>query len=141
MRYYLLVALAALSLPAFAVTPTEVVATFHEALARGDLTQASALLSPSVEIFESGYVERSRAEYAGHHLPADIQFAKATTTRVLSQHEQAGGNLAVVRRETETTGNHRGRPVHLLGTETVLLERDGDGWLISHVHWSSRKGN
>ncbi|GAB3414322.1 nuclear transport factor 2 family protein [Massilia agilis] len=139
MRQLLFVALATLSVPAFATTPAETVAGFHEALKRGDMAQASALLAPAVDIYESGYVERSRAEYAAHHLPADMAFAKTTTMRILQQHEQASGDLAVVRRETETTGSHQGRPVHLFGTETVLLERDGDGWLITHVHWSSRK--
>lgn len=137
----ILAALAALSLPAFAVTPTETVAAFHLALADADTARVAALLSPKVEIYESGHVERSREEYAGHHMGADIQYARGTTDRVLRQSEQVSGNLAVVMRETETTGTYGGRPVHQFGTETAVLEKNGDGWVISHVHWSSRKGD
>jgi ketosteroid isomerase-like protein len=32
-----------------------------------------------------------------------------------------------------------GKPVHALGTGTMVLEKRGDGWAIVHVHWSSRK--
>lgn len=132
-------ALTALSLPALAATPADVVAAFHQALAAGDAAKATALLSSKVEIYESGYVERSRDEYAAHHLGADMQYAGATNSRVLRQSERIAGNVAVVLRETETTGRFQGNPVHQLGTETMMLEKDGDGWVISHVHWSSRK--
>jgi hypothetical protein len=134
-----LIALSAISLPLFAATPTETVAAFHDALASGKPEQASALLSPEIQIYESGYVERSRAEYAGHHLPADIAFAKATSNKVLKQTERVDGKLAVVMQETETTGKYKGNKVHLFGTETALLEKQGEQWIITHIHWSSRK--
>jgi ketosteroid isomerase-like protein len=136
----ILAALAALSLPVSAATPTETVAAFHQALAAGDATRAIALLAPTVEIYESGHVERSRDEYAAHHLGADVQYARATTNRVLRQNEQVSGSIAVVLRETETTGTYAGRGVHQFGTETAVLKKEGDGWLITHFHWSSRKG-
>lgn len=135
-----LAAFAALPIHAFAAAPVEVVAAFHKALASGDRAKASALLSPRIEIYESGYVERSRDEYDAHHLGSDMEYARATTSRVLRQSERIAGNVAVVLRETETTGSYQGRAVHQFGTETTVLEKDGDGWLISHVHWSSRKG-
>lgn len=134
-----LIAIAAISLPLYAATPTETVAAFHEALANGKLEQASALLSPEIQIYESGYVERSRGEYVRHHLPADVEFAKATTNKVLKQKERVEGNLAVVLQETETSGNYKGSSVHLFGTETAMLEKEGDKWVIVHIHWSSRK--
>lgn len=133
------IALSAISLPLFAATPTETVAAFHDALASGKPDQASALLSPSIQIYESGHVERSRDEYAGHHLPADMAFAKATSLKVLKQTERVEGNLAVVMQETETTGKYKGKSVHLFGTGTALLEKQGEQWIITHVHWSSRK--
>lgn len=138
-RFATLIALSALSLPLFAATPTETVAAFHDALASGTAEQASALLSPSIQIYESGHVERSRDEYAGHHLPADMAFAKVTSSKVLKQAEHVDGKLAVVMRETETTGKYKGNSVHLFGTETALLEKQGEQWIITHVHWSSRK--
>lgn len=134
-----LIATFAISLPLYAATPTETVAAFHESLANGKLEQASALLSPEIQIYESGYVERSRGEYAGHHLQADVEFAKATKNKVLKQKERVEGNLAVVLQETETTGKYKGSSVHLFGTETAMLEKQGDKWVIVHIHWSSRK--
>lgn len=141
MRHSLtLAALVALSLPAYAASPSDVVNAFHQALARGDATAATALLSPGVKIYESGYVERARDEYTGHHLLSDMAFAKGTTERVMDSSERIAGDLAVVMRETEVSGDYMGRRVHSFGTETAVLEKEGDGWVIAHVHWSSRKG-
>lgn len=136
----LFAALSLLSGFANAATPAQVVAAFHQALSRGDAIRATALLSPDVEIYEAGYVERSRDEYAAHHLASDIAFAKTTVTRLLRQHERVAGDTAIVVSESETTGTYRGRPVQQAGTETVVLEQQGKGWRIAHVHWSSHKG-
>lgn len=134
-----LIAIFAISLPLYAATPTETVAAFHEALADGKAEQASAFLSPEIHIYESGFVERSRGEYAGHHLQADIEFAMATTHKVIKQKERVEGAVAVILQETETTGKYKGKSVHFFGTETAVLEKQGDKWLIVHIHWSSRK--
>lgn len=134
-----LLVLSAISAPLFAATPSETLADFHEALAAGKSGQASELLSPEIQIYESGYVERSREEYTGHHLKADVEFAKSTKNKVLKQSERVDGKLAVVMQETETTGKYKGSNVHLFGTETALLEKQGEKWVIVHIHWSSRK--
>lgn len=126
---------------AWAATPTETVTAFHEALASGDRAKATRLLAPEVAIYEAGFVERSRDEYANHHLGGDIEFAKSSTRKVLKQTERIEGNMAVVWEETETTGVVRGQPARILGTGTMVLEKNGDGWAIVHVHWSSRKSN
>lgn len=131
--------LALLSTHVLAATPQETLASFHSALAAGDKIKATELLSPEITIFESGFVERSRAEYASHHLPGDISFAKSSTRKVLRQTERIEGKLAILWEETETTGNFQGKDIHSFGTETVLLEKKGDQWTIVHVHWSSRK--
>lgn len=131
--------ISAASFQALAATPLETVAAFHEALSAGKADAATVLLSPTIQIFESGYVERSRDEYAGHHLPSDMAFAKATTETVTRQNERVEGNIAIVTRETETKGKFKGTNVHSFGTETAVLEKQGDKWLITHVHWSSRK--
>ena len=123
----------------FAASPKETLAALHEALVSGDKTKALAQLSPEIAIYEAGYVERSRDEYASHHLGGDMQFAKSSTRKVLKQTERIDGNTAVVWEETETTGTSRGQPVHVFGTGTAVLEKKGDDWLIVHVHWSSRK--
>jgi hypothetical protein len=134
-----LIALLALSTPALAATPLETLALFHDALAAGHSEQVGALLSSDIQIYESGFVERSREQYTSHHLKSDIEFAKATKNKVLKQSERTEGKLAVVMQETETTGTFKGKPVHLFGTETALLEQQGDKWVIVHIHWSSRK--
>jgi hypothetical protein len=138
-RYLLLGVLTFFCASSQAATPAESLAAFHAALETGNAEQAQAMLKPDVQIFESGYVERSRDEYARHHLGDDMLFAKATRSKVLRQSEMIEGNQAVVMRETETTGQFKGKPVHLLGTETVVMDRQGDQWLFSHIHWSSRK--
>ncbi|UVW27445.1 nuclear transport factor 2 family protein [Massilia sp. H6] len=140
MRHILFaLAISATSLQAGAATALDTVASFHEALAAGKADAASIFLSPTVQIYESGHVERSRDEYAGHHLPADMAFARATGQTVLRQNEKVEGNVAIVTRETETKGSFKGAKVHAFGTETVVLEKQGDKWLITHIHWSSRK--
>lgn len=135
----LALSLAGVHADSLAASPKEAVAAFHEALASGDKDRALALLSPAVAIYEAGYVERSRDEYAHHHLGGDMAFAKTTTRKVLRQGERIDGNTAVVWEETETTGSANGKPVHAFGTGTVVLEKKGDAWAIVHVHWSSRK--
>ena len=124
---------------ALAASPKETVAAFHQALASGDKDKALAYLSPEIAIYESGFVERSRDEYASSHLGNDMEFAKGATRKVLKQSERIDGNTAVVWEETETLGTMRGKPVHVLGIETAVLEKKGDDWTIVHVHWSSRR--
>lgn len=131
--------LSALCNVSYAEEPKDVVAAFNAALAAGDQAKATELLSPDITIYESGYVERSRAEYAGHHLPEDIAFAKSATRNVLQHSERITGNLAVIWEETETKAKSKGKDLHLMGTETTLLQKIDDNWRIVHVHWSSRK--
>src|SRR6476619_707425 len=60
--------------------PAATVDSFHKALRRGDAAWAAALLAEDALIFESGEVERSKAEYASHHLGADAEFSKRVTS-------------------------------------------------------------
>ena len=132
-------ALALLACGAVAATPAETVSAFHAAVKAGDKTRALALLSPAIVIYESGYVERSRDEYASHHLASDMEYGKAVTRKVLKHTERIDGNIATVLEETETTGVFMGKPVNSLGVESAVLEKKGGDWVIVHVHWSSRK--
>ncbi len=118
---------------------TDALAAFHAALTSGDKARVAELLAADVTIYESGYVERSRAEYAGHHLPEDIAFAKTASRKVLQTSERMEGKLAMIWQETETTAKHKGKNIHIFGTETSLLEKQDGQWRIVHVHWSSRK--
>jgi len=132
-------AMAVLSAGAFAAPPGETVSAFHAAITAGDKDKALAMLSPTIVIYESGHVERSRDEYASHHLASDMEFSKAVSRKVLKHAERIDGNFATVLEETETTGLFKGKPVHSFGVETAVLEKKGDSWVIAHVHWSSRK--
>ncbi len=133
------VALFAAASASQAASPQESLDAFHAALTAGDKAKATAQMAPEVAIYESGYVERSRAEYESHHLAGDIEFAKTAKRKVLKQTERLHGPVAIIWQETETTGTSRGKAAHVYGTETAVLEKKGDDWLIVHVHWSSRK--
>ncbi|PXX47055.1 nuclear transport factor 2 family protein [Undibacterium pigrum] len=134
-----LLALSTLTSFTYAGEPKDALAAFYAAVAAGDKAKATELLAPDVTIYESGYVERSRADYAGHHLPEDMAFAKTSTRTVLQQSQRIDGNLAVIWAETETKAKVKGKDVQLFGTETALLQKSGNDWQIVHVHWSSRK--
>lgn len=142
-KLLLILALAAASVsaapPSTGSGPEAALASFHGALVAGDKARVLELMAPDVAIYESGHVERSRAEYASHHLGGDMEFAKTATRKVLRQNERTDGNMAVIWQETETSGTSRGKPIHVLGTETALLEKSDGSWRIVHVHWSSRK--
>lgn len=136
---FLAAAMTGASAGTLAASPTEALAAFHDALVAGDKARATGLLAADIAIYEAGHVERSREEYAGHHLGGDMEFAKNSTRKVLKQSERVDGNTAIVWQETETTGNLRGTAIRMLGTETAVLQKKNGAWSIVHVHWSSRK--
>lgn len=125
----------------WAASPSETVTAFHAAIKAGERDKALAMLSPQVMIYESGHVEASRDEYAKGHLGSDIDFSKQMTRKVLKHKEQISGNMALVLDETETSGTWKGKPMTSLGVETAVLEKSGDTWVITHVHWSTRKAH
>lgn len=127
----------AASIAGAARSAATVVDAFHAALERGDTKAAAALLSEDVLIFEAGGAERSKAEYMAEHLPADAEFAKATTAKVEWRSGKAIGPAAWITSEGKTTGEFRGRPVNSRSTETMVLVRAGGSWKITHIHWSS----
>ncbi|MES2015070.1 MAG: nuclear transport factor 2 family protein [Pseudomonadota bacterium] len=135
----LLFALAACCGSALAASPSDTMTKFHAALAAGDKAGAIALLSPDVIIYESGYAERSRDDYAKTHLAGDIDYSRTVARKVVHHIEHTEGNTATVLEETSSIGTFKGKPVNALGLETAVLERQGDGWVIVHLHWSSRK--
>jgi ketosteroid isomerase-like protein len=114
-----------------------VVDAFHAALARGDTAAASNLLSAAVIVFEGGSAERSRAEYAGSHLPADATFEQAVGSHMVRRSGGASRDLAWVASEGLTKGHFKDRDVDSVTTETMVLRRVSGSWKIVHVHWSS----
>jgi ketosteroid isomerase-like protein len=116
-----------------------IVDDFHAALGRNDTAGALALLAEDALIFESGYIERSKAEYAEHHLAADAAFASAVASTLAQRSGAAAGSLAWVASEGRTTGRFKDRDIDQMTTESMVLRRDASGWRILHIHWSSRK--
>ncbi|WP_447954262.1 YybH family protein [Sphingopyxis chilensis] len=125
------------SLAPTALEATAVVDAFHAALDHGNEVDALALLADDVLIFESGGAERSKAEYASYHLAADATFSQATAQTITHRTGRAEGDLASIATESKTVGTYKDRPINLIGTETMFLRRQNDGWQIVHIHWSS----
>jgi ketosteroid isomerase-like protein len=111
---------------------------FHVALAAGETQKALDYLAPDVLIVEEGGAERSRAEYASHHLAADAAFTRAVPGTPLSSTGDAIGDLAYIVTETRMTGVYDSKPVDRLSAESAVLRNGPAGWKIIHIHWSSR---
>lgn len=125
------------ALPASARAAAATVDAFHAALRRGDTKAATALLADDALIFESGGAERTKAEYAAHHLPADAAFAQSVSSTVTRRAGRGDGAVAWIASEGRTTGTYKGKALDLLTTETMVLRRIGSAWRITHIHWSS----
>ena len=142
MRGWIAIAIFGLTLgsPALAAPSPDaeaVVDAFHSALAKGDTKVAAALLVEDALIFEEGGAERSKAEYAAHHLPADAVFSQAVKSSTTRRSSDAADGTAWVATEGRTKGTYKGRPIDQLTTETMVLRRTSAGWKIAHIHWSS----
>ena len=118
-------------------TPAGAVEGFHHALTQGDKKAVYRLLAEDVLIFESGGAERSRAEYAGHHMPLDMEFSKNMKREMTAQTVQESGDTAIVISENRTKGTFKDKEYNLLGKETIVLKRMEGRWTITHIHWSS----
>jgi len=118
--------------------PVAVVEAFHAALKSGDPSSALKLLSVSASIYEQGFIDQTRSDYAGAHIAADAAFAQATELQVLERRIiWLGDNAACVISRTQTKGSFQGHPINLVGTETMVLQRSGNSWNIEHIHWSA----
>ena len=87
-------AIQASSLSSSARSAASAVDAFHAALRRGDTRSAAALLATDALIFEGGGVERSRAEYASHHLAADAAYSQAVPAVVTRRSGDSAGSVA-----------------------------------------------
>ena len=115
----------------------QVASAFGKALAGGDSSAVIALLHPDVAIFEGGRWENLE-QYRSGHLRADMAYLKAVKQETVRDVVTVSGDLALVLRESGTTGTYRDRAVDSIGIETMVLQRTSSGWKISHIHWSSR---
>lgn len=120
-------------------TPTEIVDGFHAALKRGDTATALSLLDAQLLVFESGEVERDRAEYAAHHLQADAAFSAAVTRTIEQRNVKMSADMAVISTIEYVTGTYGTRPINNRSLETMVLKKGPAGWRIVHIHWSSAR--
>lgn len=116
------------------------VEAFRLALATGDSAAVLALLAPDAVVIESGDVEHL-GDYRRHHLPADIEFARAVPGRHTLVSALAEGNTAWVASTSVTQGQFNGRAVNSAGAELIVLTRVGNAapWRIRAIHWSSHR--
>jgi mono/diheme cytochrome c family protein/ketosteroid isomerase-like protein len=112
---------------------------FHSALSAGNESAVSRLLDPDVLIMEGGNVERSRDEYAAHHLKADVKFMRSMKYKLERQTGDSVDDLAWVASEAALAGESKGKRLDLVSTESLVLKRSSAGWRIVHIHWSSRE--
>ncbi len=121
-----------------AATPTTMSARMSHALSEGDSAVLQDLLAEDVLIFESGGLEDGFADYASHHMPADMAFLRRIQRKPLSQKIFELGDHALVTSRVRLSGEFKDKPVDLLSTETLLLKLTDDGeWKVQHIHWSS----
>ena len=114
------------------------VSAFHAALASGDSVAALALLAPDAVILEAGELE-TRAEYAAHHLAADMEFSRTVPSQRLATLLHQDGSVAWVATTSTARGTFRDRPIASQGAELMVLSRTEAGWRIRAIHWSSRR--
>ena len=111
---------------------------FDKAITTGDEARVRALLAPDVLIYESGGQEASLKEYAAHHMKADMAFMAPMQRKILGRKQGTSGELAWVATHSRVTGKYKDKPVDSFSTETLVLKRQGAGWQIVHIQWSSQ---
>jgi uncharacterized membrane protein/ketosteroid isomerase-like protein len=130
-------AAADISVANYPATPRLVVEAFETALRGKDAKTARALLAEDVVIAENGGVERSAAQYAGHHMISDMAFTSAVDITLKQRNEFVGDVTSAVVSQSQLHGSFEGKTIHSAMMETILLSRVDDRWRISHIHWSS----
>ena len=124
--------------PAYAgSTPEQVADALQQAVKSGDGAAVKTLLLPDALVFESGGAEASVAEYAAHHLPADMAFLADIAVSVVARRSGGDEDSAWVATRTRMQGSYKGKAIDLDSTETLVLARRDGEWRIAHVHWSS----
>jgi len=117
--------------------PAKTVLAFHQALKEGDHAKVDQVLADDVMIFEGGGVERSKAEYAQHHMSADMAYLKEMSVETLEHHVKVDGNVAVSMARSKVNGSYKGKTVAHEGMETITLLKQNGQWRINHIHWSN----
>ena len=72
-------------------------------------------------------------------LPALLRNRRASANARRSTRLRQVGDAAWLWAVSAVRGSWRGREVDSLGTELLVLAKEGGGWRIRAIHWSSRK--
>ena len=110
---------------------------FHQAIRSGDEATVKAALHPDVLIFEGKGVERSRAEYASHHMKSDMKFMSGMTVTPVEQHVIVNGNMAFSMAKNHQKGSYKTKEYDFVSNESLSLTLVDGHWLITHIHWSN----
>jgi ketosteroid isomerase-like protein len=117
---------------------TAAVKEFQTAMDTGDAPTVMRYIADDALMMEGGTIE-NRMQYEKDHLPADLEFAKDMKATRMPVQQTVRGDVAWARTSTEFRGTFQGKPLALLGLETMVLSRETDGWKIKALHWSSRR--
>jgi len=118
-------------------TPAGFADAFHEAMRTRNRALVLSMLAPDLVVFETGYLEATRDEYARDSLNDDIKFASAMEYRVLSRGVIGSGENMSVLTKASVHGMFGDRRVDLVQSETMILRRTKMAWEIVHLHWSA----
>ena len=118
-------------------TPEGVVDAYAAAVRAHDEAALRRLTAPDIVIAESGGVEQSFDEYAGHHMPADMEFTAAVQFTLEDRDVIMGEDAATVISRSQVHGQFGGQNIHSRTMETMVLRRTDGQWRIVHIHWSS----
>src|SRR5690606_7053108 len=99
------------------------------------------LLAKDALVYEQGFAETSRDEWARKQLGTAIAFARDTERRVVRRQASEAGDAAWVISTTQTLLDVGERKLMLEGAETAILRRDGADWRIVHLHWSAHEAS
>lgn len=124
---------------AWADKPSETLDRFHQALRRNEPAKALDALAKDAVIYEQGFAEDSRDEWARKQLGQAIAFARDAERRVIRRQTGEAGDSAWVISRTRTVVDVSDRKLVLEGAETAILRREGDRWKIVHLHWSAHE--
>lgn len=133
--------LLAFAAPGFAVgTAVDAIDAFHKALREKAADKALGMLAEEAVIYEQGFAEVSRKEWARKQLGTAVMFASDTERRILRREAREVGDMTWVMTTTRTTVDVDGRhSLRLDGAETAVLRRDRGDWKIVHLHWSAHE--
>ena len=113
------------------------VSDFHSALETGDSLRALSLLANDAVVLESGGIE-SLSEYRSHHLPEDINFARAVPSKRAEIAVMMADSTAWTAGMSTAQGTFNGRSINSMSAESMVLSKTSNGWKIRQIHWSSR---